>query len=71
MIDRLLAGDETDERGQGAGPEGALEGLGERISAADRLQSERTELLRGMPAELLAAELERRGWQVVAPPETK
>ena len=70
LIDRLLAGDDGHEQGEGAGPAGAFAGMGERISAADRLQNERTELLRGMPAELLAAELERRGWPVVAPPET-
>ena len=35
--------------------------------AADRLESERIDLLRGMPAELLGAELERRGWSVTSP----
>ena len=35
--------------------------------AADRLESERIALLRGMPAELLAGELERRGWAVTSP----
>jgi hypothetical protein len=39
--------------------------------AADRLESERIELLRGMPAELLAAELERRGWSVTSPADLR
>ena len=40
---------------------------GESIAAALRLQGQRTEMLRGMPAQLLAAELERRGWRVDSP----
>ena len=40
---------------------------GERISATERLALDRADLLRGMPAELLAGELERRGWAVSAP----
>jgi hypothetical protein len=69
LIDRLLA----DPTG-GAGPAAAddadgpsLFATGEQISAAERLETERAEMLRGMPAGLLAAELERRGWQVAPP----
>ncbi|MEY2571473.1 MAG: hypothetical protein QOE63_1823, partial [Acidimicrobiaceae bacterium] len=39
----------------------------ERETAADRLDAEREQVLRGMPAGLLASELERRGWTVTAP----
>lgn len=53
---------------------GANEGAGgdapisvEEVSAADRLEAERAAVLRGMPAGLLAAELEGRGWHVVSP----
>ncbi len=61
LIDRLLA----DESGGPTGADGAA--TGEAISAADRLEAERAEVLRGMPAGLLAAELERRGWRVDPP----
>lgn len=60
LIDRLLA-----EDGGGAAEGGAVSG--EEISAADRLEAERAEVLRGMPAGLLANELERRGWSVTPP----
>ena len=65
LIDVLLAepSSSTDEPAGSA----VLGGFGESISAADRLESERAEVLRGMPAGLLAAELERRGWQVTPP----
>jgi hypothetical protein len=46
---------------------GATAISGERISATERLALDRADLLRGMPAELLAGELERRGWAVTAP----
>jgi hypothetical protein len=61
LIDRLLAEDDGDEGGDGGASSG------EQISAADRLEAERAQVLRGMPAGLLAGELERRGW-VVNPP---
>ena len=68
LIDRLLAdptggadGDSDSESDTG------LFSTGAQISAADRLESERADVLRGMPAGLLAAELERRGWQVAPP----
>jgi hypothetical protein len=56
LIDQLL-----NESGDGPAQSG------EEISAADRLELERVDVLRGMPAGLLAAELERRGWSVSAP----
>ena len=61
LIDRLLG--ESPDDADGA----PLAGAGEQISAADRLESERADILRGMPAGLLATELERRGWQVTPP----
>src|SRR5215218_3676775 len=61
LIDRLLA--EDDGEGDGSG----LAGVGEQVSAADRLEAERASILVGMPAGLLAGELERRGWQVTPP----
>ena len=68
LIDRLLAGEGT------AGSDGADGTAGERAaataeydSAAERLEAEQAAILRGMPAGLLAAELERRGWTVTSP----
>jgi hypothetical protein len=40
---------------------------GAMLAATNRLEAQRVDLLRGMPAELLATELERRGWCVIAP----
>jgi hypothetical protein len=54
LIDRLLSGDDE-------GPTGI------ELSAAERLDNERESVLRGMPAGLLASELERRGWTVTPP----
>ncbi|HEV8298958.1 MAG TPA: hypothetical protein VGQ20_16745 [Acidimicrobiales bacterium] len=56
LIDQLMSADESDDP-----PDGT------QMSAADRLELERAEILRGMPAGLLAAELERRGWTATAP----
>jgi len=56
LIDRLLGEDGGDD-----GPSG------EAISAEQRLDDEREQLLRGMPAGLLAGELERRGWTCTRP----
>jgi hypothetical protein len=39
----------------------------EQASASDRIEAERIHALKGMPATLLADELERRGWAVIAP----
>lgn len=66
LIDLLLNGEASDDDGRGDA-HGATTISGERISATERLALDRAELLRGMPAELLAGELERRGWGVSAP----
>jgi hypothetical protein len=39
----------------------------EVAAETDALGRSRAELVRGMPAELLATELERRGWIVIPP----
>lgn len=80
LIDLLLNGEASDEDGgsyngrHDSGParsgtvgNSATAISGERISATERLALDRADLLRGMPAELLAGELERRGWAVSAP----
>jgi hypothetical protein len=58
LIDLLVNGEEGGDVPPHAAP------TGEVISATQRLALDRAELLRGMPADLLAAELERRGWGV-------
>jgi hypothetical protein len=63
LIDRLLKGEDGDPLGPGGGVT-ADDGPD---SAADRLAAEQATILRGMPAGLLAAELERRGWRVTSP----
>jgi len=63
LIDELLQADD------GSGAEGE-DGAGvtmEQASASDRIEAERIHALKGMPATLLADELERRGWAVIAP----
>lgn len=61
LIDQLLAGE------TGEGVDGQMSLTGEEISAADRLEAERIEIVRGLPAGILAGELERRGWTVTPP----
>jgi hypothetical protein len=60
LIDRLVNGADAD----GGGAADADQRYG---SAAERLEAEQASILRGMPAGLLAAELERRGWTVASP----
>ena len=70
LIDLLLNGEANGDGGgheRGGADSGATAISGERISATERLALDRADLLRGMPAELLAGELERRGWAVSAP----
>jgi hypothetical protein len=68
LIDRLLADPNGGTDTAPAGDDGpSLFPTGAQISAAERLENERAEMLRGMPAGLLAAELERRGWRVTPP----
>jgi hypothetical protein len=62
LIDQLLEADPEVEA-----PIGRGEATREPTSAADRLEADRVHALKGMPATLLAEELERRGWTVTAP----
>lgn len=62
LIDELLQADPEVEP-----PIGRGEPSREQTSAADRLEADRAQALKGMPATLLAEELERRGWTVNAP----
>lgn len=66
LIDRLLNGEGADGGGDVADGE-ARSAAAEYDSAAERLEAEQAAILRGMPAGLLAAELERRGWTVTSP----
>jgi hypothetical protein len=66
LIDRLLA-DPAGGEGAVPGDDPELFPARAQIPAAERLETTRAETLRGMPAGLLAAELERRGWQVTPP----
>ncbi len=61
LIDRLVNGDGAD------GSDSTALAEAEYDSAAERLEAEQATILRGMPAGLLAAELERRGWTVTSP----
>ena len=63
LIDQLLAADPEAPDVIGGGGAPTLE----QSSAADRLEGERVQALKGMPATLLAEELERRGWAVIPP----
>jgi hypothetical protein len=63
LIDRLVNGEEGGDGAEGAGS--AVDHAYD--SAAERLEAEQASILRGMPAGLLAAELERRGWTVTSP----
>ena len=62
LIDQLLAADPDVDA-----PIGRGQPTMEQASATDRLEGERVQALKGMPASLLAEELERRGWVVEAP----
>jgi hypothetical protein len=62
LIDQLLQADPEVEA-----PIGAGRAAREQTTAAERLEGERVQALRGMPASLLADELERRGWTVTPP----
>ncbi len=67
LIDQLLGNDPTaDGDGDGDGAP-TLPMSGERVRAESVQADARADLLRGFPAEVLAAELERRGWQVTPP----
>lgn len=64
LIDRLL-GNEPTEPPSVAGRAAARDEADE--AATDELTRTRAAMLTGIPADLLAAELERRGWTVTPP----
>lgn len=65
LIDRLNSGDP--EATGGAGEQLLLESSITADRADARLQRHREEIVAGMPADLLADELTRRGWCCIAP----
>ena len=65
LIDRLLA-----DEGEGVDDGLALERVAATMAsdrAAVRVQQQREEIVAGLPADLLADELVRRGWCCIAP----
>lgn len=65
LIDRL----QGTETGEAPAPFGSgAVGAGRQGAGRDDLRDTREAVLRGMPAELLAEELERRSWVVIPPP---
>ena len=64
LIDRLLAKANGEDDGDGA-PTLFDDPVAAKAQSA--IDTERAALLRGVPAELLANELERRGWAVIPP----
>ncbi len=73
LIDRLTREAEEAEGANGADGSGSDSGSTVRfddpaaIRAQQRIDTQRDALLRGIPAEVLANELERRGWAVIPP----
>jgi hypothetical protein len=65
MIDRLVAKAEGTDGGGDTAP--TLFDDPKAIKAQQRIDAERSTVLRGIPAEVLADELERRGWAVIPP----
>lgn len=66
LIDRLLANPE----GIGGSEEGTSPPAGPKaseLSVGEGLEREQAALLRGVPAGIMAGELERRGWTVTGP----
>ena len=61
LIARLEAEGETDT------PAADAPGLAASAARYDRREAQRRQALAGMPAEALAAELQRRGWVVLEP----
>ena len=71
LIDQLLAGGADEDPDDAPAPSSVpRSAAAERRAqaAAERLEAERAEAVRGMPAEVLVAELERRGWVASPPP---
>jgi hypothetical protein len=67
LIDRLTGVEPEPARDEG--PAGDPDATSSQVSGPDPLDSTRRDLLRGMPAELLADELARRGWTTMPPAE--
>jgi hypothetical protein len=63
LIDQLVSG----TIGNADQLDGQMALTGEEIAADLRIAAERLEIARGLPADILAAELERRGWSVSPP----
>jgi hypothetical protein len=61
LIDQLLGAEASPVIGAGAGPSM------ERHRAEQQLELQRIQALQGIPADLLADELRRRGWSVSGP----
>ena len=62
LIDRLLAKANGDESGDTTLFDDPV-----AVNAQEKIDTQRGALLRGIPAEVLADELERRGWAVIPP----
>jgi len=58
LIDRLVNGESVEQE---------VLDLSSTTPTPSRLEDDRIDLLRGIPAETIAAELERRGWSVTPP----
>ncbi len=67
LIDRLLNGEGGADDGSDGTDGESRAAAAEYDSAAERLEAEQASILRGMPAGLMAGELERRGWTVTSP----
>jgi len=62
LIDQLLAAE-----GEGEGDAGPVAPVAERVSSSDRKRASLADQLRRVPDDLLAAELQRRGYAVIQP----
>lgn len=62
LIEQLLAAEHQAEGGEGAPPP-----VEERVSASDRKRATLADQLKRVPDDLLAAELQRRGYAVIQP----
>lgn len=64
LIDTLVNGEAADGR-----PASASAAPASGSARSTRLDDQRVDIVRGLPADVLAAELERRGWKVTEPPQ--
>ena len=67
LLDLVVQADGAGGDGGGGRDGGGVGDTAASAAAEARLDAARAEALAGMPAEALAAELERRGWRVTAP----